>query len=66
MSLTECQDTSHAQYVLVRELVGHVPAACPRQLCVVGDADQSYAFTAPPSNIEDFGRDYPEAAHSEP
>src|SRR6476469_11241835 len=45
----EYQDTNHAQYVLVRELVGggahdtnEVPAA---ELCVVGDADQSiYAF----------------------
>src|SRR5258708_8937631 len=46
----EYQDTNHAQYVLVRELVGRddgdstddVP---PAELCVVGDADQSiYAF----------------------
>ena len=56
----EYQDTNHAQYVLVRELVGHgggeVPGGAdgpggvsdalpPAELCVVGDADQSiYAF----------------------
>ncbi|MFB7722194.1 DNA helicase PcrA [Nocardia sp. NPDC056100] len=56
----EYQDTNHAQYTLVRELVGHhrsswgdddtlEPASDdrvpPSELCVVGDADQSiYAF----------------------
>jgi DNA helicase II / ATP-dependent DNA helicase PcrA len=65
----EYQDTNHAQYVLVRELVGRdlevgedgVP---PGELCVVGDADQSiYAFRgATIRNIEDFERDYPNAA----
>src|ERR1700742_233496 len=64
----EYQDTNHAQYVLVRELVGRdlepgedgVP---PGELCVVGDADQSiYAFRgATIRNIEDFERDYPDA-----
>ena len=61
----EYQDTNHAQYVLVRELVGHgatgdVP---PSELCVVGDADQSiYAFRgATIRNIEDFERDFPDA-----
>ncbi|WP_123023328.1 DNA helicase PcrA [Mycolicibacterium stellerae] len=64
----EYQDTNHAQYVLVRELVGggatesdgSVP---PAELCVVGDADQSiYAFRgATIRNIEDFERDYPNA-----
>jgi DNA helicase-2/ATP-dependent DNA helicase PcrA len=62
----EYQDTNHAQYMLVRELVGHdledgdVP---PGELCVVGDADQSiYAFRgATIRNIEDFERDYPNA-----
>ena len=63
----EYQDTNHAQYVLVRELVGVgapdvdvVPAA---ELCVVGDADQSiYAFRgATIRNIEDFERDFPDA-----
>ncbi|CCC43290.1 DNA helicase PcrA [Mycobacterium canetti] len=60
----EYQDTNHAQYVLVRELVGRdsndgVP---PAELCVVGDADQSiYAFRgATIRNIEDFERDYPD------
>ena len=66
----EYQDTNHAQYVLVRELVGvgalgsadaaEVP---PAELCVVGDADQSiYAFRgATIRNIEDFERDFPNA-----
>src|SRR5246500_3548840 len=67
----EYQDTNHAQYALVRELVGRdapkdqaspddVP---PAELCVVGDADQSiYAFRgATIRNIEDFERDYPDA-----
>lgn len=60
----EYQDTNHAQYVLVRELVGSghdgVP---PAQLCVVGDADQSiYAFRgATIRNIEQFEQDYPDA-----
>ena len=60
----EYQDTNHAQYVLVRELVGRgddgVP---PGQLCVVGDADQSiYAFRgATIRNIEQFEQDYPDA-----
>ncbi|MGO4446419.1 DNA helicase PcrA [Mycobacterium sp. 2YAF39] len=65
----EYQDTNHAQYVLVRELVGREspgddPAAvAPAELCVVGDADQSiYAFRgATIRNIEDFERDYPNA-----
>jgi DNA helicase II / ATP-dependent DNA helicase PcrA len=64
----EYQDTNHAQYVLVRELVGHgSPDAAadlpPAELCVVGDADQSiYAFRgATIRNIEDFERDYPDA-----
>ncbi|MGH8776813.1 MAG: DNA helicase PcrA [Jiangellaceae bacterium] len=53
----EYQDTNHAQYVLVRELVGtrqrrtvdgelvspasSTPDVAPAELCVVGDADQS-------------------------
>src|SRR5438128_10395818 len=47
----EYQDTNHAQYVLVRELVGRAASeddeggVAPAELCVVGDADQSiYAF----------------------
>ncbi|WP_280500779.1 DNA helicase PcrA [Nocardia farcinica] len=66
----EYQDTNHAQYVLVRELVGHHSAADdtedavpPSELCVVGDADQSiYAFRgATIRNIEEFERDFPDA-----
>ncbi|WP_396884949.1 DNA helicase PcrA [Mycolicibacterium sp. CBMA 226] len=67
----EYQDTNHAQYVLVRELVGHHLAegadsnnqVPPAELCVVGDADQSiYAFRgATIRNIEDFERDFPNA-----
>ncbi|OBH83623.1 DNA helicase PcrA [Mycobacterium sp. E2989] len=64
----EYQDTNHAQYVLVRELVGHgvtesADDVSPAELCVVGDADQSiYAFRgATIRNIEDFERDYPDA-----
>ena len=61
----EYQDTNHAQYVLVRELVGTettVDGIAPAELCVVGDADQSiYAFRgATIRNIEDFERDYPQ------
>jgi DNA helicase II / ATP-dependent DNA helicase PcrA len=61
----EYQDTNHAQYVLVRELVGTetVDGVAPGELCVVGDADQSiYAFRgATIRNIEDFERDFPNA-----
>src|SRR6201995_1869795 len=61
----EYQDTNHAQYVLVRELVGRdtEDGVTPGELCVVGDADQSiYAFRgATIRNIEDFERDYPAA-----
>ncbi|OMI87248.1 ATP-dependent DNA helicase PcrA [Streptomyces sp. M1013] len=69
----EYQDTNHAQYALVRELVG-VPSehpvdvppeaeAPPAELCVVGDADQSiYAFRgATIRNILQFEEDYPDA-----
>jgi DNA helicase-2/ATP-dependent DNA helicase PcrA len=60
----EYQDTNHAQYVLVRELVGRPGGPVPpAELCVVGDADQSiYAFRgATIRNIDEFERDYPEA-----
>ena len=68
----EYQDTNHAQYMLVKELVsapvyqaggdeaGPLP---PAELCVVGDADQSiYAFRgATIRNIEEFTRDFADA-----
>src|SRR5690242_2220317 len=69
----EYQDTNHAQYALVRELVGtgehpvDVPPneydLPPAELCVVGDADQSiYAFRgATIRNILQFEEDYPDA-----
>lgn len=60
----EYQDTNHAQYVLIRELVGPADADLPpASLCVVGDADQSiYAFRgATIRNIEEFERDFPNA-----
>ncbi|MDF5751336.1 DNA helicase PcrA [Spongiactinospora sp. TRM90649] len=70
----EYQDTNHAQYTLVRELVGHSEVRTAdgdvvregderSELCVVGDADQSiYAFRgATIRNIMEFERDYPDA-----
>ncbi|KUN08347.1 ATP-dependent DNA helicase PcrA [Streptomyces yokosukanensis] len=72
----EYQDTNHAQYALVRELVGTGERAAdaadappaeydlpPAELCVVGDADQSiYAFRgATIRNILQFEEDYPNA-----
>ena len=61
----EYQDTNHAQYVLVRELVSTEPGSglLPGELAVVGDADQSiYAFRgATIRNIEEFSRDFPGA-----
>ncbi|MEV0035726.1 ATP-dependent DNA helicase [Streptomyces sp. NPDC050804] len=65
----EYQDTNHAQYTLVRELVGPSGAGPsgeehdPAELCVVGDADQSiYAFRgATIRNILQFEEDYPDA-----
>src|ERR1700733_13531073 len=62
----EYQDTNHAQYMLVRELVGIGESEAPpdglppAELAVVGDADQSiYAFRgATIRNIEEFERDF--------
>ncbi|MEV0847942.1 DNA helicase PcrA [Streptomyces sp. NPDC049954] len=61
----EYQDTNHAQYTLVKELVGPSGGEGddPAELCVVGDADQSiYAFRgATIRNILQFEEDYPQA-----
>ena len=62
----EYQDTNHAQYVLVRELIGGpgtsgADSPLPSgELTVVGDSDQSiYAFRgATIRNIEEFEHDY--------
>ncbi len=54
----EYQDTNHAQYTLVKQLAG-----LHRNLCVVGDEDQSiYRWRgADIRNIMDFEKDYPDA-----
>ena len=60
----EYQDTNHAQYILVKELVGtELEGQSPAELCVVGDADQSiYGFRgATIRNILQFEMDYPNA-----
>jgi DNA helicase-2/ATP-dependent DNA helicase PcrA len=60
----EYQDTNHAQYILVKELVGtDLEGQPPAELCVVGDADQSiYGFRgATIRNILQFELDYPNA-----
>jgi DNA helicase-2/ATP-dependent DNA helicase PcrA len=58
ISVDEYQDTNHAQYVLIKLL-----AAKYRNLCVIGDEDQSiYSWRgATIKNILDFEKDYPEA-----
>ncbi|MEX3516711.1 DNA helicase PcrA [Corynebacterium camporealensis] len=59
--IDEYQDTNHAQYRLVAELVGSGEQG--PELCVVGDSDQSiYAFRgATIRNIQEFEKDYPQA-----
>ncbi|MEU7610686.1 DNA helicase PcrA [Micromonospora sp. NPDC049204] len=59
----EYQDTNHAQYILIKELVSGTEGVEPAELCVVGDADQSiYAFRgATIRNILEFERDYTDA-----
>jgi len=60
----EYQDTNHAQYALIRELVGTGnPELPPAELLVVGDSDQAiYAFRgATIRNILQFEADYPAA-----
>ncbi|MDR2702726.1 MAG: UvrD-helicase domain-containing protein, partial [Cellulomonadaceae bacterium] len=68
----EYQDTNHAQYMLIKELVGGPGSSGyeqqsanlpPGGLTVVGDSDQSiYAFRgATIRNIEEFEKDYPNA-----
>ncbi|KAB1152026.1 DNA helicase PcrA [Micromonospora sp. AMSO12t] len=59
----EYQDTNHAQYTLIKELVSGTEGIEPAELCVVGDADQSiYAFRgATIRNILEFERDFSDA-----
>ncbi len=62
----EYQDTNHAQYALVKEIVGTEASGgvAPAELTVVGDSDQSiYAFRgADIRNIVEFEQDYANAA----
>ncbi|OGJ61092.1 hypothetical protein A3C37_03445 [Candidatus Peribacteria bacterium RIFCSPHIGHO2_02_FULL_53_20] len=58
LHVDEYQDTNHAQYLFVTQL-----AAAHKNLCVIGDPDQSiYSFRgADIRNILEFKKDYPDA-----
>ncbi len=58
INVDEYQDTNHVQYTLTKLLANKY-----RNLCVIGDSDQSiYNFRgADISNILDFEKDYPDA-----
>jgi DNA helicase-2/ATP-dependent DNA helicase PcrA len=57
----EYQDVNHGQYRIIRALVP--PDAAERNLCVIGDPDQSiYGFRgSDPAYFRNFGADYPDA-----
>jgi DNA helicase-2/ATP-dependent DNA helicase PcrA len=60
----EYQDVNHGQYRIIRALVP--PDAPERNLCVIGDPDQSiYGFRgSDPAYFRNFGADYPDAGRS--
>lgn len=60
LHIDEYQDTNHSQYLLISLL-----AKKYRNLCVIGDPDQSiYSFRgADIRNILEFEKEYPEAVH---
>jgi superfamily I DNA/RNA helicase len=60
----EYQDVNNGQYRIIRALVP--PEAPERNLCVIGDPDQSiYGFRgSDPAYFRNFGADYPDAGRS--